>query len=265
MDKINIALNTDLLIEWIKQYFNAEGPNAKAVIGISGGKDSTVAAALCVAALGRDRVLGVKMPCNGQKDIDDSNRIIEYLDIESYELDIGKCYNELVLMFVNNNLYPNQVVATNMPARLRMTTLYAVAAMVGGRVVNTSNASEIYVGYSTKWGDNVGDLALFKNLTSEEVCAIGIELGLPEDLVYKAPSDGMSGKTDEDNLGFRYSSVNAIIRHSGDDICDYQEIQQRHRYSEHKRLPIPAFGPLLETEISSESTDRDRRIMIYKE
>ena len=257
MDKLNIPFNTDLLIEWIKQYFNVEGPNAKAVIGISGGKDSTVAAALCVAALGRDRVLGVKMPCNGQKDIDDSNRIIEYLGIDSYELDIGKCYNELVLMFVNNNLYPNQVVATNMPARLRMTTLYAVAAMVGGRVVNTSNASEIYVGYSTKWGDSVGDFALFKNLTSEEVCAIGEELGLPFDLIYKAPSDGMSGKTDEDNLGFKYSSVNAIIRNSGDDICDYQEIQERHRYSEHKRLPIPAFEPIIEKEISFNSVSKE--------
>lgn len=262
MDKINIALNTDLLIEWIKQYFNAEGPNAKAVIGISGGKDSTVAAALCVAALGRDRVLGVKMPCNGQKDINDSNRIIEYLDIESYELDIGKCYNELVLMFVNNNLYPNQVVATNMPARLRMTTLYAVAAMVGGRVVNTSNASEIYVGYSTKWGDNVGDLALFKNLTSEEVVAIGLELGLPEDLVIKAPSDGMSGKTDEDNLGFKYREVNAIIRHSDNDICNYIEIQRKHRYSEHKRLPIPAFEPRLEREIDLNDYENEEKSLI---
>lgn len=258
MDRIDIKFTTDDLIEYIRNYFNAEGPNSKAVIGISGGKDSTVAAALCVEALGKDRVIGVKMPCNGQKDISDSNEVITILGIESHELDIGKCYNELILMFVNNNLYPNKVVATNMPARLRMTTLYAVAAMVGGRVINTSNASEIYVGYSTKWGDNVGDVALFKNLTSEEICAIGIELGLPAYLVYKAPSDGMSGLTDEDNLGFKYSSVNAIIRHSGNDICDYQEIQKKHRYSEHKRLPIPAFEPVFEQEISLEEITEEK-------
>ena len=258
MDRIDIKFTTDDLIEYIRNYFNAEGPNSKAVIGISGGKDSTVAAALCVEALGKDRVIGVKMPCNGQKDISDSNEVITILGIESHELDIGKCYNELILMFVNNNLYPNKVVATNMPARLRMTTLYAVAAMVGGRVINTSNASEIYVGYSTKWGDNVGDVALFKNLTSEEVCKIGIELGLPRALVYKEPSDGMSGLTDEDNLGFKYSEVNAIIRHSGDDICNYQEIQQKHRYSEHKRLPIPAYTPAFIYDISLNEITEDR-------
>jgi NAD+ synthase len=139
-----------------------------------------------------------------------------------------------------------------------MTTLYAVAAMEGGRVINTSNASEIYVGYSTKWGDSVGDVSLFKNLTSEEVCAIGIELGLPADLVYKAPSDGMSGLTDEDNLGFKYRCVNAIIRHSDNDICDYQEIQKKHRYSEHKRLPMPAFEPVFEQEISLEEITEER-------
>ena len=258
MDRIDIKFTTDDLIEYIRNYFNAEGPNSKAVIGISGGKDSTVAAALCVEALGKDRVIGVKMPCNGQKDISDSNEVIAILGIESHELDIGKCYNELILMFVNNSLYPNKVVATNMPARLRMTTLYAVAAMVGGRVINTSNASEIYVGYSTKWGDNVGDVALFKNLTSEEVCKIGIELGLPRALVYKEPSDGMSGLTDEDNLGFKYSEVNAIIRHSGDDICNYQEIQQKHRYSEHKRLPIPAYTPAFIYDISLNEITEDR-------
>jgi len=258
MDKIDIKFTTKGLVNWIKEYFDAEGPNSKAVIGISGGKDSTVAAALCVIALGRERVIGVKMPCNGQKDIDDSNKIIDFLGIRSHELDIGKCYNELILMFVNNNLYPNKVVATNMPARLRMTTLYAVAAMEGGRVINTSNASEIYVGYSTKWGDSVGDVSLFKNLTSEEVCAIGIELGLPEELVYKAPSDGMSGLTDEDNLGFKYSEVNAIIRNSGNDICNYMEIQKRHHYSAHKRLPIPAFEPAFVEKISLEEITEEK-------
>ena len=258
MDKIDIKITTEKLIDWIKQYFDTEGLNSKAIIGISGGKDSTVAAALCVQALGKERVVGVKMPCNGQKDIDDSNKIIDFLDIRSHELDIGKCYNELSLMFVNNNLYPNKTVATNMPARLRMTTLYAVAAMEGGRVINTSNASEIYVGYSTKWGDNVGDVSLFKNLTSEEVCAIGIELGLPADLVYKAPSDGMSGLTDEDNLGFKYSEVNAIIRHSDNDIDNYIEILKKHRYSEHKRFPIPAFEPAFVQEISLEKITEEK-------
>lgn len=258
MDKVVIRTATKDLIKYIKKYFDSEGPNSKAVIGISGGKDSTVAAALCVAALGKDRVVGVKMPCNGQKDIADSNEVINILGIESHELDIGKCYNELILMFVNNNLYPNKVVATNMPARLRMTTLYAVAAMVGGRVINTSNASEIYVGYSTKWGDNVGDVALFKNLTSEEVCEIGIELGLPRSLVYKDPSDGMSGKTDEDNLGFKYSEVNAIIRHSGNDVCHWSEIRDKHRYSEHKRLPIPAFEPSIIANDSLDEISKDK-------
>lgn len=220
-------------------------PETKAIIGISGGKDSTIATTLCVKALGADRVVGVKTPCNGQKDIEDANAVINYLGIESYELDIGKCYNELVLMFVNNILYPNSTFATNTPARLRMTTLYAIAAMVGGRVINTSNASEIYVGYTTKWGDNVGDFAPLANLTVMQLCEIGDELSIPTDLVHKIPSDGMSGKTDEDNLGFCYDAVDEKIL-LGDCIAYYsseEKIQERHKITEHKRQPIPTYVP----------------------
>lgn len=234
------------LIEWIKNYFAKNGPNAKAVIGISGGKDSTIAAALCVKALGKDRVVGVLMPQGNQHDIDDSHRVCELLGIKSYTINIGDVCSMLFEDFINNtNLPLTDQIETNAPARIRMNVLYMVAAAVGGRVCNTSNASEVYVGYSTKWGDGVGDFAPLRDFTVGEVLEIGHALGLPKDLVEKTPEDGMSGKTDEENMGILYEDIDNVVR---DHVYwvqpdAYQAIEARHRAAAHKANSVNIEHP----------------------
>ena len=209
-------VHTDL-VQWIKDWFADKG-NAPAIIGISGGKDSTVCAKLLTEALGKERVIGVLMPNGGQKDISDSYKVCEILGIKHFTVNIGKTYEELtkeILAHTIGSLDKSEAPAlytTNTPARLRMTTLYGVAAIYGGFVANTCNLSEDYTGYSSKYGDCVGDFSLLNGLTVSEVRALGDELGLPKELVHKTPSDGMCGKSDEDNLGFTYDQLDSFIR-----------------------------------------------------
>lgn len=202
------------IVKWIKNSWFGTNENIPVVIGISGGKDSTVCAALLTEALGKDRVIGVMMPNGVQTDIDDSKKVIEFLGIKGIEINIGGAYNELRSEI--NKQYPGisfpSLFTTNTPARLRMTTLYGIAAMFGGVVCNTCNLSEDWIGYSTKWGDAVGDFSLLNCLTKSEVVALGDTIGLPYELIHKVPSDGMCGKTDEDNLGFSYDELDAYIR-----------------------------------------------------
>jgi NAD+ synthase len=229
---------------FIKNYFVENGsPDTKAVIGISGGKDSTIAAALLVRALGPDRVIGVKMPNGTQSDIDDAVEVCNLLGIRHFNINIGDAYNHLIADFMNTNLSVNSQIETNTPARLRMTTLYMVAAAVGGRVCNTGNASELFIGYTTKYGDLAGDFALFRNLTVREIYAIGDYLELPILLVHKHPSDGMSGKTDEENTGIPYDAIDDYLL---DGIIPDTEIYQKmiaaHKRNIHKQvinLPAP--------------------------
>ena len=242
-------------INWIKDYFknNSDG---KAIIGISGGKDSTIAAALCVEALGADRVIGVLMPNGLQSDIADSQAVCKHLNIFSIEVNIEDAYegirNAIGVALFNRHqvspfetVYNNNMIKTNLPARIRMATLYAVAALYpNSRVVNTCNRSEDYVGYSTKYGDAAGDFSPLGNLTVREVLAIGDELGLPEHLVHKAPSDGMCGKTDEDNLGFTYEQLDDYILGTGAvDVKTVAKIGLLNKATRHKYRPMPTFSP----------------------
>lgn len=245
MSKVDISILVRELEDWIKDYFADNGPDCKAVIGISGGKDSSVAAALLTKTLGKDRVLGVLMPQGEQKDIKDSHDLVEHLDIDSIEVNIGHTCDGLITTIGNNfNRDLNSQVTINLPARIRMTTLYAVAAQVGGRVVNTCNLSEDYVGYSTKFGDSAGDFSLFANLTSEEVIKIGKYLGLPDHLTKKAPSDGLSGLSDEENLGFSYNILNAYIRDRVyPDYDTLKTIKEKHNHNLHKVRSMPIFCP----------------------
>lgn len=241
-------------IQWIKEYYK-DNPDGKAIIGISGGKDSTIAAALCVEALGADRVIGVLMPNGTQADIADSAQVCSILGIEGHLIDISIAYNSISMEIARSfcaddeqplyTVWNNKMFITNMPARLRMTTLYAVAALYpNSRVVNTCNRSEDYVGYSTKYGDAAGDFSPLGNLTVREVLEIGDELGLPEHLVHKAPSDGMCGKTDEDNLGFTYEQLDDYILGTGAvDEEVVEKIEQLHRATRHKYSPMPMFTP----------------------
>lgn len=204
--------NHDTIVKWIKDWFK-DKENYSAVVGISGGKDSTVCAALLAEALGPKRVYGVEMPNGEQKDISDSDKVIKTLGIQKVVVNIGEAYKALSKEIHNQGLICENkpLYTTNTPARLRMVTLYGVAALVNGFVCNTCNRSEDYVGYSTKYGDAAGDFSLLNRLTKTEVVELGDYMKLPQELVHKAPSDGMCGKTDEDNMGFTYDVLDKYL------------------------------------------------------
>jgi NAD+ synthase len=206
----------DEIINWIKDWFADKGENSKAVIGISGGKDSTVCAALLVEALGKDRVIGVMMPNGEQKDINDSCRVCDILGIKQNVVNVGNMYDNLTeqlrTVILNGKEFPNNIYQSNTPARLRMSALYGIAALTNGFVCNTCNLSEDWVGYATRYGDGAGDFSPISRFTVTEVKAIGRYLGLPEKYIEKPPIDGLSGKTDEDNLGFTYAVLDKYIR-----------------------------------------------------
>ena len=228
-------------VTWIRDWFEHNGNGCSAVIGISGGKDSTVVAALCVEALGKDRVIGVLMPQGVQSDIQSSYDLVNYLGIKHMEINISESVLA-ILKYVRNNVITSEQTKINLPPRIRMATLYAVSQSVNGRVANTCNLSEDYIGYSTRWGDSVGDFSPLANLTSEEVVAIGDVCGLPYNLTHKTPSDGLCGKTDEDNFGFTYAVLNKYIRTG---VCDNEDIKakidQMHTKNLFKLMPIPTF------------------------
>lgn len=196
-------------VAWIKNWFEINGKGCNAVVGISGGKDSSVVAALLVRALGKDRVIGVMMPKGEQSDIDCSRMLIDHLGIKSMTVNVGETVEALKRAFP---FEPSVQTLTNIPPRIRMTVLYAVAQSNNGRVANTCNMSEDWVGYSTRYGDSAGDFSPISCFTVQEVKAIGREMGLPEILVEKPPQDGLCGKTDEDNLGFTYLELDRYIR-----------------------------------------------------
>ncbi len=246
MKHFNAKQVKDQAVQWIRDWFEVNGKGCNAVIGISGGKDSSIVAALCAEALGKDRVIGVTMPNGVQKDISDSMRLIEHLGIRHCNVNIGDTYTSLMAavkeqMGTLGVEVSNQTII-NMPPRLRMTTLYAVSQSLNGRVANTCNLSEDWVGYSTRYGDAAGDFSPLGGLTVQEVKAIGKELGLLIELVEKTPADGLTDKSDEDNLGFTYAVLDRYIR-TGE--CDDPKakalIDDKHAKNLFKLKPIPHF------------------------
>lgn len=233
----------DDCVNWIKKFFEENGPGCNAIVGISGGKDSSVAAALCVEALGRDRVIGVLMPKGEQHDIDCARQLVEHLGIKSYEINIKDAVEGLMKNMPDGLEISAQTI-TNIPPRVRMTTLYAVSQSLNGRVVNTCNLSEDWVGYSTRYGDAAGDFSPMCNLTVAEVKEIGRVLGLPENLVEKTPIDGLCGKTDEENLGFTYAVLDKYIRTGVcEDKATKELIDKKHKANLFKLQLMPSFKP----------------------
>ncbi|MBQ8572497.1 MAG: NAD(+) synthase [Ruminococcus sp.] len=229
------------VVNWIKEFFEGNGKDCKAVLGISGGKDSSVVAALCVEALGKDRVVGVLMPCGEQADIDMAKLLVEHLGIEHYVINIKDAVEGIKNAMPEGFELSNQSLI-NLPPRIRMSTVYAVSQSVNGRVANTCNLSEDWVGYSTRYGDSVGDFSPLSRLTVNEVKAIGRELGLPAVLVDKVPSDGLTGKTDEDNLGFTYEVLDKYIRTGEIEDMDAKErIDRLHKMNQFKLELMPVF------------------------
>ena len=232
-------------VNWIRQFFAENGPDCNAVLGISGGKDSSIAAALCVEALGRDRVIGVLMPNGDQADIDMSYRLVNHLGIKHYVMNI---HDAIVGLTGAIPMELTEQSRINMPPRIRMTTLYAVSQCCNGRVVNTCNLSEDWVGYSTRYGDSVGDFSPLSRLTVQEVKEIGRLLNLPAELVDKVPIDGLGGKTDEDNLGFTYAELDRYIRTGEiEDMQKKARIDRLHRINLFKLQLMPVFDPQIPT------------------
>ncbi|MBD5160334.1 MAG: NAD(+) synthase [Ruminococcus sp.] len=244
MGNFNAEKAIENITAWIRQYFEENAtPATKAVVGISGGKDSSVASALCVRALGKERVIGVLMPQGEQADIDYSRLLVKTLDIKHYVVNIGETVSSFMTE-IKKHIEPSGQTIINTPARIRMTTLYAIAGTVGGRVVNTCNLSEDWVGYSTKFGDSAGDFSPLSDFTVTEILQIGDALGLPYELVHKVPIDGLCGKTDEENLGFTYVELDTYIR-GLTDLSDKPELKEKidrmHRNNLHKLRLMPTF------------------------
>ncbi len=240
MEKFDAVEVKNRIVEWIRVFFEKNGPDCNAVVGISGGKDSSIVAALCVEALGKDRVVGVLMPSGEQADIDMARLLVSHLGIRSTEVNVKDAVEGVL-----NNIKDVEISAQtriNLPPRIRMATLYAVSQSVNGRVANTCNLSEDWVGYSTRYGDAAGDFSPLAKITVTEAKQIGRVLGLPEVLVDKIPIDGLCGKTDEENLGFSYEMLDKYIREG---ICEDEEkrkkIDSMHERNLFKLELMPCF------------------------
>lgn len=241
MKNFNATEVKNKCIEWIRDFFDKNGKDCNAIVGISGGKDSSVVAALCVEALGRDRVIGVLMPNGEQKDISYARLLCEYLQIKTYEMPIGRAVQGMY-QSLEKSMKVSEQAQVNLPARIRMAMLYAVSQSNNGRVANTCNLSEDWVGYATRYGDGAGDFSPLSRLTVTEVKAIGRELGLPKELVEKTPTDGLCGKTDEDNLGFTYAMLDRYIRTGEiEDMVIKAKIDEMHKKNLFKLEMMPCF------------------------
>ncbi len=260
MYQFNVEKVKNDLVNWIKVWFDGDkskgikgnGYMCNAVIGISGGKDSTVVAALCVEALGKDRVIGVMMPNGVQKDISDSIKVCEFLGIKNYTINIAPSVEEIYKYMDYNNIVITDQTRTNLPARIRMSTLYAVAQSCCGRVTNNCNLSENVMGYSTLWGDAVGSLSPLGKLTTVEIVQIGDLLGLPYELVHKTPIDGLNTNpdgsyvTDEQSMGVTYDELHSYIR--GDKVLDkdkFELISEKEKQNKFKQdiINLPEYEP----------------------
>ena len=235
--------------QWIRDFFDVNGKGCNAVVAISGGKDSSVTAALCVRALGRDRVIGVMMPNGEQRDKALAELLIETLGIKGYTVDIKGSYDSTIAEL--DRVLPcdiSEQTRINLAPRLRMATVYAVSQSLNGRVANTCNLSEDWVGYSTRYGDTAGDFSPLSRFTVQEVKAIGKVLGLPDELVYKVPDDGLSGMSDEEKLGFTYDTLDRYIRTGVIDDPDAKaKIDRLHKMNLFKLSMMPAYehnGPV---------------------
>jgi NAD+ synthase len=239
---INASFQKEKIIQWIRDYFEENGKGCNAIIGVSGGKDSSVTAALCVEALGKEKVFAVLMPQGSQHDIDVSRALVEHLGIKHITINIKDTVDALVSAIKEGGCELNRQALINIPARVRMMTLYAVSAVKNGRVANTCNLSEDFVGYATKFGDGAGDFSPLSQLTVNEVKALGRELDLPDKFIDKIPEDGLSGLSDEDNLGFTYAVLDRYIREG---ICDDEATKEKidllHRQNLHKLNLMPCY------------------------
>lgn len=250
MDKIYIKEQTRQCIEWIRMWFSYKSGGAKGVIlGISGGKDSSVVAALLCRAIGKERVFGLLLPDGIQPDLKDALDVCKLLSIQNHVIDIHPIMQAIQeaatrsSQLEDTSIYLTEQAKINIPPRIRMTILYAVGQSLGYRVAGTGNLSERYVGYCTKWGDMACDFNPIAHFTKEEVVAIGDELGLPDYLIHKPPSDGLTGKTDEENMGITYDAISRYLAGRTCTESECRRVELLHHHSLHKLLPAEAYQP----------------------
>lgn len=231
-------------VKWIREWFEVNGKNCNAIVGLSGGKDSTIVAALCVKALGADRVIGVAMPASNQG-LNDADKIAEHLGITFIVAPIGEICGEFSK--VPHHFSWSVQSIQNIPPRIRMTMLYAIAQTFNGRVSCNCNLSEDWVGYSTLFGDSVGSFAPLAKLTVTEVKEVGRALGLPSIWVDKTPDDGLpASMSDEQKFGFTYDTLDHYIRTG---ICENEAVKEKIDSMNKKNLfkldiiKVPTFIP----------------------
>ena len=244
LENFNAEAEIEHIVAWIRDWFENNGPKANAVIGISGGKDSSIVAALLVKALGKERVVGVLMPNGEQKDIADSKKVVEVLGIKHFIVNINPAVEGEYEALKAAGVEIGKDAIINTPPRIRMTTLYAIAQSLpeGGRVTNTCNRSEDWVGYSTKYGDAAGDFSPCSDYLVCEMLQIGDALGLPKELIHKTPSDGLSGMSDENKLGFTYATLDHyVLTGEIEDQATKEKIDRLHRLNLHKLQTIPMY------------------------
>lgn len=241
----NIEKVTNEIIAFIRNYYQ-ENHLKGAVIGISGGKDSAVVAGLFTKALGSENVVGIWMPCHSKdEDYANAKLIADHFNFELKEFDLTNLYDNYVAQIKGCNIVndDNLIDANiNIKPRLRMSTLYYYAAMLSSLnkgvyiVPGTSNKCELYVGYFTKGGDNISDIQVLADLTVDEVISIGKYIGVPDKVIHKAPDDGLSGKTDEEKLGVKYSEIAEVINNDNPNVSKevHEKIKKLHLGNLHK-------------------------------
>lgn len=249
MYKFNVEKCYEEIIKWTREWFEKNGNDKKAIIGMSGGKDSTITAALLVKSLGKERVIGVMMPDINQG-LNDADKICEWLGIKCMKVDLAEittAFNPYILTGDVDLQWSKQTLQ-NIPPRIRMTMLYAIAQTYNGFVSNNCNLCEDYIGYSTKWGDAAGDFSLLAKLTVDEIKQLGDYMGIPKEWVHKTPDDGLPfSSPDEEKFGFSYHILSDYIRGIAQPEQEIRDkILKMHQVNLHKleiAHAIPTYKP----------------------
>ena len=242
--KLRVELNNAIL--WIRNYVKNAGAKG-VVLGLSGGKDSAVVLAMAVKALGKENVITVSMPCHSQNaDYDDAKAAAERYGVKFITADLTRAYDEFenAIHSVIGETGIEELsgeAKVNAKPRLRMTCLYAIAQSLGYLVIGTGNLCEAMVGYTTKWGDSASDFNPLANFTVREVFRIGDFLGVPEQILKRAPSDGLGGQTDEEKLGVTYAQIEEMIETGNTEERAKEIILRKYNSSRHKRSLVPTY------------------------
>lgn len=226
--------------KFVKDYL-ALAKSDRYVLGLSGGVDSSLVAAICKNAVGKDHLTCIAMPIESlPEDLDDAKEVAKQLDVELIVIDGSETFRQTKKAFEDIGVELDRATLSNLKARIRMCILYAYAQKHRGLVVGTDNADEKYTGYFTKYGDGGVDLLPIAHLLKGEVHEACLLYGLDKRLAYRVPSAGLfKGQTDESEMGITYKDLDDYLLGKEVDPKVVERIEYLHRISEHKRVPIP--------------------------